>query len=274
MSLSSVLNCCRYLSLEACGTAQSLDPVFGELLANDVVDEEFELLDPRSSSELALDMPSVGEKAIGEEKPDRGSPAEVDSAGGVRRLPLGSPWFPMEGMRGRVMGVGIRGWRVGMGGLAGMGVSMGIADMGGMGGKPIDRFGIEPIPKRAEEGMLAPELDAGVCFMIIGRDEGRFLPWSLSLISFIAMENSNRSIFPSLSMSARFHISARTEGGRPDWRKNFLACSPETKPSTGARLSNCLSCFPRSSGVMAQMLAPPFMAAGGQKRGESSSLAG
>lgn len=43
MSLSSVLNCCRYLSLEACGTAQSLEPVFGELLASDVVEEEFEL---------------------------------------------------------------------------------------------------------------------------------------------------------------------------------------------------------------------------------------
>lgn len=164
------------MSLEACGTVQSLSPVFGELLANDVVDEEFELLDPRSSRELALDMPSVGEKAIGEEKPDRGSPAELDKAGGVRRLPLGSPWFAMEGMRGRVMGADIRGWREGMGGLARMGVNMGIADMGGMGGKPIDRFGIEPIPKRAEEGMLAPEFDTGVCFMIIGRDEGRFLP--------------------------------------------------------------------------------------------------
>lgn len=177
MSLSSVLNCCRYLSLEACGTAQSLDPVLGELLANDVVDEEFELLDPRSRSELALDRPSVGEKAIGEEKPDRGSPAELERAGGVRRLPLGRPWLPSGGRRGRVMGVGIRGWRIGMGeGLAGMGVSMGMADMGGMGGKPIDRFGIEPIPKRAEEGMLAPELDTGVCFIITGRDEGRFLP--------------------------------------------------------------------------------------------------
>lgn len=171
-----MLNCCRYLSLEACGTAQSFSPVFGELLANDVVEEEFELLDPRSRSELALDMPSVGEKAIGDEKPDRDSPAELDRAVGVRRLPLGSPWFPMEGMRGRVMGVGIIGWREGMEGLAGMGVSMDIADMGGMGGKPIDRFGIEPIPKRAEEGMLAPELDTGVCFIIMGRDEGRLLP--------------------------------------------------------------------------------------------------
>lgn len=49
MSLSSVLNCWRYLSLEACGTAQSPAPVFGELLANDVVEEEFELQKERKT---------------------------------------------------------------------------------------------------------------------------------------------------------------------------------------------------------------------------------
>lgn len=43
MSLSSVLNCCRYLSLEAWGMAQSLVAIFGELLVNDVVEDEFEL---------------------------------------------------------------------------------------------------------------------------------------------------------------------------------------------------------------------------------------
>lgn len=96
------------MSLEACGTAQSLEAVFGELLANEVVDEEFELLDPRSRRELAFDMPPVGEKAIGEEKPDRGSPV-LGRAGGVRRLPLGSPGFPMDEMRGRVIGVCNRG---------------------------------------------------------------------------------------------------------------------------------------------------------------------
>lgn len=32
---------------------------------------------------------------------------------------------------------------------------------------------------------------------------------------------------------------------------------PETYPRTGARLSNCLSCLPLSSGVMAHTLAPP-----------------
>lgn len=82
--------------------------------------------------------------------------------------------------------------------------------------------------------------------------------------------------------SVAYQISARTAGGRPDWRKNFLACSPEnrqkslddskrriqqttfssaglpeTYPRMGARLSNCLSCLPLSSGVMAHTLAPP-----------------
>lgn len=35
------------------------------------------------------------------------------------------------------------------------------------------------------------------------------------------------------------------------------ASLPETYPRTGARLSNCLSCLPLSSGVMAHTLAPP-----------------
>lgn len=39
--------------------------------------------------------------------------------------------------------------------------------------------------------------------MMIGRAEGRFWPCSLILISFMAIENSRRSIFPSLFMSAR-----------------------------------------------------------------------
>ena len=43
----------------------------------------------------------------------------------------------------------------------------------------------------------------GGCFMMIGRAEGRGVPCSLSLISFIAMENSSLSIFPSLFISAR-----------------------------------------------------------------------
>lgn len=32
------------------------------------------------------------------------------------------------------------------------------------------------LPKRAAEGMVEAELEMGVCFMIIGRDEGKFRP--------------------------------------------------------------------------------------------------
>lgn len=39
--------------------------------------------------------------------------------------------------------------------------------------------------------------------MMIGRDEGKLRPWSLSLMSFMAIENSSLSILPSLSVSAR-----------------------------------------------------------------------
>lgn len=74
--------------------------------------------------------------------------------------------------------------------------------------------------------------------MMIGSADGSDVPWSFSLMSFIAMENSNLSILPSLFISARAHISANTEAGSPDWRKNFLACSPETKPIDGERVSN------------------------------------
>lgn len=38
-----MLNSWRYLSLAACGTAQSLAPVLGELLASEAVEEELEL---------------------------------------------------------------------------------------------------------------------------------------------------------------------------------------------------------------------------------------
>lgn len=30
-----------------------------------------------------------------------------------------------------------------------------------------------------------------------------------------------------------YHISARTEAGSPDWRKNFLACSPTERDRKG-----------------------------------------
>lgn len=50
--------------------------------------------------------------------------------------------------------------------------------------------------------------------MMIGREEGRLRPWSLSLMSFMAMENSSLSILPSLSVSARcLHEEEEEEGG-------------------------------------------------------------
>lgn len=77
-------------------------------------------------------------------------PALLGTSGGVRRLilPLGSPEFPSEVMRGRVIGVGTRGCTEGMTGLTGMGVRMGMADIADMDDRPTDRFGIEPIPVR------------------------------------------------------------------------------------------------------------------------------
>lgn len=39
--------------------------------------------------------------------------------------------------------------------------------------------------------------------MMMGSEEGKLRPWSLSLMSFMAIENSSLSIFPSLSVSAR-----------------------------------------------------------------------
>lgn len=34
------------------------------------------------------------------------------------------------------------------------------------------------------------------------------------------------------SVSVSHHISAKTEAGSPDWRKNFLACSPTEREET------------------------------------------
>lgn len=64
------------------------------------------------------------------------------------KLPLGSPQFPREEMRGRVIGVGTRGCTECMWGLAGMGVRMCMADIADTDDRPTDRFGIEPIPIR------------------------------------------------------------------------------------------------------------------------------
>lgn len=40
--------------------------------------------------------------------------------------------------------------------------------------------------------------------MIVGKEEGKFHPCNLCLMSFMAMENSSLSIFPSLSKSDKF----------------------------------------------------------------------
>lgn len=82
--------------------------------------------------------------------PLQNQPALLGTRGGVRRLtlPLGSPGFPREVMRGRVIGVGTKVCTECMEGLAMMGVRMGMADIADMDERPIDRFGIEPIPIR------------------------------------------------------------------------------------------------------------------------------
>lgn len=113
----------------------------------------------------------------------------------------------------------------------------------------------------------------GGCFIMIGSDEGSGVPVSFSFISFIATENSSRSIFPSLFISARLlgdrtqnisketvmgsqedllkhsilstvslcfshHISANTDAGSPDWRKNLFAWSP-IKRQRGKKTKKC-----------------------------------
>lgn len=56
---------------------------------------------------------------------------------------------------------------------------------------------------------------------MMGSADGSDVPCSLSFISFMAMENSNLSIFPSLFMSARVLTE---KGGRDEdsnhWSKN------------------------------------------------------
>lgn len=52
-------------------------------------------------------------------------------------------------------------------------------------------------------GLFMVGAGTGGCFMMIGSADGSDVPWSFSLMSFMAMENSNRSTFPSLFISAR-----------------------------------------------------------------------
>lgn len=65
-----------------------------------------------------------------------------------------------------------------------------------------------------EVGLLRVGAGTGGCFMMIGSADGSDVPWSFSLMSFIAMENSNLSILPSL------FISARVLGGR--WKERAI----------------------------------------------------
>lgn len=77
----------------------------------------------------------------------------------------------------------------------------------------------------AEVGLLSLGAGTGGCFMMIGRAEGSGVPWSFSLISFIAMENSNLSIFPSLFISAR---ALRCRGETKRERKEQVLISANT----------------------------------------------
>lgn len=68
--------------------------------------------------------------------------------------------------------------------------------------------------------------------MIIGSADGSDVPCSLSLMSFIAMENSNLSIFPSLFMSA----SALRDGGETDQSVPKESNHLSTKADSGEKL--------------------------------------
>lgn len=61
-------------------------------------------------------------------------------------MPLGSPEFPKEELRGRVICIGTSGTMEGKGGLAGMRVRVDMIGMVDMDDRPTDRFGIDPIP--------------------------------------------------------------------------------------------------------------------------------
>lgn len=62
-----------------------------------------------------------------------------------------------------------------------------------------------------EVDLLRVGTGTGGCFMMIGSAGGSDVPWSFSFTSFIAIENSNLSIFPSLFISARALGDKETE---------------------------------------------------------------
>lgn len=204
--MSRLLNCCLYLSRDACGTAQSEGPPLGELLANDKEGEEFELLEPRSSKDGVLFI-GVAEKPSGEEENelDSGRVEASEMGVGCRMAigPLGRAGVLMVGITGIDRPVPIMGVMPGMVLIVVIGIGVRMGTLGIMG-----TFGIVPIP-RGVAGMVGA--GTGGCFMMIGRAVGRFCPCSFILISFMAIENSSRSILPSLFISARVQISASTD---------------------------------------------------------------
>lgn len=186
----------------------------GELLANDVEGEEFELLEPRSSKD--------GVVMGGAEKPSAEEENELDR-GRVELREMGIGWKMAIGPFGRagVLMVGITGMDSPVpiiGVMPGMGLIVVRVEVIGIGVRIgtlgiMGTFGIAPMP-RGVAGMAGA--GTGGCFMMMGRAVGRFCPCSFILISFMAIENSSRSILPSLFISARAQISASTGLGSPD----------------------------------------------------------
>lgn len=95
----------------------------------------------------------------------------------------------------------------GRGGTPGRALAMGaMAGIPGGGKRSIGRAHLRcvidicggALPKPAWGGR-----DSGGCFILAGNAGGRGWPWSLSLMSFMAMENSWMSMRPSLFMSAK-----------------------------------------------------------------------
>lgn len=188
-----------------------------------------ELLEPRSSRDCVFVTPAPPNPSGGEEKElDSGRVVVMARVGcKIAAGPFGRVGMLRDGTRDMGSPVGISGPMVPMVLIDVMEVVIGIGAKMGMVGM-MDRFGMDPIPKRAEEDAMGDGAGTGGCFMMRGRELGRLWPCSFIFISFMAMENSSWSIFPSLFMSARAHISASTVEGRPDCRKNFRAWSPDT----------------------------------------------
>lgn len=88
-----------------------------------------------------------------------------------------------------------------------------------------------------EVGLLRLGAGTGGCFMMIGSAEGSSVPWSFSFMSFIAIENSSLSIFPSLFISARV---LRDRGNREASKRSKLKWCASSIDSSES-LCVCLS---------------------------------